>query len=345
MIRVAALTSGANVPSSRFRVRQFIEPLREFGIQVTEFPSPVSKYAAPVNPRYGPAWTASKALGRLRGIAASRFADVCWIERELLPGRAGLEAFSGRARVFDVDDAIWLAAGAQPGFALEIAASSRIVMAGNEYIAEYFRPTGVAVHVVPTAVDTDRWHPGPDRPSDSEAFVVGWTGSASTLVYLESIQESLGGFLHEHPKARLRVVSDVPPKLPAIDRSRVEWVKWQPGIEADVVREMDVGLMPLPDDEWSRGKCALKMLQYMAAGVPTLASPVGVAADLIGMGAGAPAGSDVDWYPGLRRLRDDADFRRAVGRRGREVALAHYSRHAIAPRIADALRSAAGLDG
>src|ERR1700737_4101203 len=137
MIRVVALTSGKNLPASRFRIRQFIAPLAERGIEVQERHLPFSKYVTSSNRGGARLLTGTKVLGRLPGVAASRAADVTWLERELVPGRVTLEGLTGRPRLFDVDDALWM--NGRPEFSERLAASCDGVIAGNEFLADHYR--------------------------------------------------------------------------------------------------------------------------------------------------------------------------------------------------------------
>lgn len=338
MIRVAALTSGPCVPSARFRVRQHIPALRQLDVEVRDYSLPFSKYASPRRSRLGPAWTAAKTAARVPGIIASRRVDVVWLERELLPGRAGLERLTGAPRVFDVDDAIWLLAEGVD-FSLEIARRSACVIAGNAFIAEHFAGAGVPVWMIPTAVDTRRWHPDPDRV-DGRHMVIGWTGSASTQPFLAALSGPLAEVAQARPGVRLRVVSDLRPELPGFPAERLDWQPWSPDVEAEAVRGMDVGVLPQPDSPWTRGKCSLKMLQYMACGLPTVASPVGHAGELLERGAGLPASTPGEWTDVLLSLIDDARMRDALGMRGRAIAEDEYAASVVAGRLAEVLRSA-----
>ena len=168
MIRVAALTSGKVVPSSRFRVRQHVEPLRALGFAVREYTPVIDKYAplpawpTGLSPRFAPQlypWQASKLIARLPGLVGSWRSDVTWLERELLPGRLTLEPLLRTPVVFDVDDAIWLSSPVAPAVARAVAERSAMVVAGNDYLADWFSNFTSKVRVVPTAVDTDRFFP------------------------------------------------------------------------------------------------------------------------------------------------------------------------------------------
>ena len=327
MIKVTALTSGKNFPTSRFRIRQFIEPLYRLGIHVVEhspYPPLFNKYSAPRISKLGPVWTGGKILARLPGLVASHSGHITWFERELVPGKVTLERFAGTRRLFDVDDAIWLISGSS--FSEEIASSCYGVIAGNRFLGDHYKKQGARVWVVPTSVDTGLWRPS-DRPESAE-WTIGWTGTSSNLGYLYAIEEPLGDFLVQHPGSRLLVVCDKEPVFKRIPRHGWRFEQWSPEREVNLVQEMDVGLMPLADTEWARGKCALKMLMYMAVGIPLVCSPVGANKEVLEHGdAGFSAITPNDWYEALCRLFDDRVLSSRLGATGRRVVEEHYSVH------------------
>lgn len=333
MLKVTALTSSRQDPSTRFRVRQFIRPLARFGVRVSEHYPVLSKY------RFEPL-PALAALLRAPGLLASRFGDVTWFGRELLSGRAGLERFAGGRKLFDVDDAIWLAYPSN--FSEEIALLSDGVIAGNRFIAEHYERAGARVWIVPTSIDTDVWTPA--KEPRRGPFTVGWTGERSNLKYLLEIEEPLADFLNEHAQARLLVVSNRRPEFKKIPAARWRYESWSPQREVALVQEMDVGLMPLADNDWSRGKCAFKLLSYMSVGLPFVASPVGVNAELLEKGEVGYAARDAgDWYDALRRLASDREAARRMGAAGRTVVEEGYSVKTNAPKLARIFREVAGV--
>lgn len=331
MIRVTALTSGWRVPSSRYRVRQFVEPLARLGIKVSERRLPVSKYALK---HAGPLG----ALCRLPGVAAARGADVTWLERELCAGRRTLEPFAGRRRLFDVDDALWMLN--RSDFSGQIAAESFGVIAGSEFIAEHYRRHCERVWVVPTSVETRAWKPQPER--EPRPWTIGWIGTSSNLPHLLAIEQPLADFLAQHDDARLLVVCDKKPRLDSIPARSCHFVRWSAENEISSVQRMDVGLMPLPDTEWARGKCALKMLLYMAVGIPVVASPVGVGGSLMRHAEiGIAAVSRDDWYEALRLLFGGGESARRMGAAGRRLVEEEYSVLKNSIMLADIFRAAA----
>lgn len=327
-LKVTALTSGRNHPSSRFRVRQSSRRLQSYGIEVNEHYPLVNKY---LTKRLAPLGM----LARLPGVLAARTSAITWLERELVPEKFTLERFAGTRRVLDVDDAIWLN---KPGFSEKIAHSCSGVIAGNEFIAAHYAKLGLRVWNVPTSIDTDVWRPAAERTN--RKWTIGWMGSSSNLKYLHAIEAPLADFLASHSDAQLLIVCDRPPAFAKLPSDSVVFQRWSATNEVRSAQAMDVGLMPLADDEWARGKCAFKMISYLAVGVPAIASPVGVAHALIEHSSLA-ASSEGDWFGALERLYDDPSLARALGARGRKIIEERYSVKRNAGKLASILREVA----
>jgi glycosyltransferase involved in cell wall biosynthesis len=320
MIRVAALTGSRNDPSSRFRVRQFLAPLRRLGIEAVECRPWLSKYAPGVLQLSG-IGLASRVV---HAWEARRF-DIAWLNRELVTGHETIERLVGKRRLFDVDDAIW--GHGRSNFARRIAAKCAGVIAGNERIAEYFRGWTPRVWTVPTTVDTDTWSPA-SRIADGEtnSFIIGWSGTRWNLPYLEALEAPLARFLADHRDARLLVICDRRPRFRQLSPHQVVFQRWSPGAEVAGLRQASVAIMPLAKDEWSGAKCATKMLCGMALGLPVVVAPVGVAAEILERGQlGLAARCDDDWYAALSALRSDPAARASLGQHGREVVVRDFS--------------------
>ena len=194
--------------------------------------------------------------------------------------------------LFDVDDAIWLlspgheraAAAPSPGAPRASSPATTSWPSGSRLVAP-------AVECVWTAMDTERFDPG--APASDRPFTVGWTGTGSSLRYLRAISPAAEP-VHGRgcPDARLVVSAEAMVDLPGVPAERVEFVPWSPAPKPTACSGFDVGIMPLPDGDWARGKCAFKMLQYMACAVPAVVSPVGMSAQVLAMadvGLAAPA--------------------------------------------------------
>lgn len=357
-LTVCAITSGAQTPSARFRVRQHIEPLRTLGVDVHEYvprvpqSMPMPGPLARVRRRWlGPvtgAWLGAHALSRLPALVEARRADLVWLERSLAPGFDVLVRTLRRPLVYDIDDAVWLEGLAGRG-APRLARHATAAIAGNQYLADWLSAYCANVHVVPTAVDCARYVPrhrdpmaGANRHRPA-GFVIGWTGTSGNFKYLEGIAPALAVSLREIPASSLRIVADRPPQLAALAGLAVEFVPWSPDSEVAALRDADVGIMPLEDDAWTRGKCSFKMLQYMALGLPTVVAPVGMNREVLAQGeSGLAAASHDDWVDALRRLARDADLRARLGATGRAVVETHYDVPVVAAQLAQVFRSVAG---
>jgi glycosyltransferase involved in cell wall biosynthesis len=338
-LRVAAFTTGVNVPGARFRVRQYIPALRALGVEVTEFSSALTSYPPRSRALRAP-WAIGTLAARIPDIVRSYRYDVTLLEREMVSTYATLERATKGPRVLDVDDAIFLFRGGRA--ARRLAQISELVMCGNTYLAQVFSAWNPRIEIVPTAVDTERFRPGPDRASRSRDIVIGWSGSSGGLKYLYQIEEALEEALDRLPDASLSIVSDRPPEFRRLRAPRVRFTRWSAEREVTAVQEMDVGIMPLEDTEWERGKCSYKMLLYMSCGVPVVVTPVGMNTEVLAHGeVGLGASTKEAWTEALLALAADVEGRRKMGLRGRNVVERHYSLRVVAPRIAQVVRRVA----
>jgi glycosyltransferase involved in cell wall biosynthesis len=346
MIRVAALTSGRDLPSARFRIRQHIRPLHEHGIMVREFAPAIDK-ARPVPcwpqnispkyilPLYG-VWEGLKLATRLPGLIGSWSADVTWLGRELLPGYPTLEPLLKRPFIFDVDDAVWLARPFGAATIAGIAKRADLTIAGNSYLAEWLSRFSRNVQILPTAVNTEVYQPSKQTPNREENFVIGWIGTAGNLPYLEALEAPLARFLREKSKVELLIVADARPKFKNMPEGKVRFMPWSEKTEVESIQSMTVGLMPLPDTDWARGKCSFKMLQYMSCGLPVIVSPVGMNASILAMGEiGLQAKNENDWYHALTELYLDPKCCKALGQNGRKIVEENFSVEVVSKKIAE----------
>lgn len=333
-MKVAAFTGGRDVPSARFRVRQYIKPLADLGIAITEMPTSTSVYP-PAAHWQRPGW------------AATRLAEVGWqairshgfdrvlLQREMLSSLATLEGLTKRPRLLDVDDAIHLLRGGR--FARRIAGACDRVICGNAWLADVYSGWARDVVILPTGVDADRYHPV--EKTQADRLVIGWIGTAANFPYLESLEPALKIVLARYDHVDLRIVSNARPSFPTIDSSRWSFVQWSEPREVSEIQATDIGLMPLADTDWARGKCSFKMLQYMACGKPVIVSPIGMNADVLAMdtlGIGA-RGID-EWVDALDLLVASHAERSRLGRAGRTVIERTFSLTMLVPKLAHHLR-------
>ena len=334
-IRAGIYTGGMDVPSARFRARQYVAALRAFDIALFEHPSRIGQYP-PASLPLRPGWLLAGLIERGMQIPASRRYDVVIFQRELISTLVTLEPLFGRPRILDVDDALWLHRRGK--FARHLARKCDAVVCGNTYLANYFSRHCERTFVLPTAIDTRRFRPNPERANSPQ--IIGWSGTAGNLPELAQIEPALRIVLERFSEARLRIISDQPPTLHNLPRGRVEYVPWSREAEVSSLQDLSVGLMPLQDTAWARGKCAFKMLAYMACGIPVVVSPVGMNAEVLAKGnVGFGPTSTDDWVSTLSALLSDRQLARDMGDAGRELVESQYSVDALAGEFAEIIRT------
>lgn len=338
MLRVIAYTGGQNAPARGPRVQQYIPYLRLRDIEVTESPSRAGAYPPEGGLGKRTAWGLSNLAVRLAAVGQSYQYDVTLLQREMLSTFVTFEPFTKRPRVLDVDDAIWI--HRRGGFARRLARSCDHIICGNRFIAEGFSRWNSSVSVLPTAVDTRRFVPANGVPRAGRP-VIGWLGLSSGFHYLYEIEAALGEVLHHHPETVLRIVSDKAPQFSLLPASQVEYVTYSREREVADIQEMTVGIMPLDDSEWARGKCSFKMILYMSCGIPVVVSRYGMNAEVLQQGeVGFGAVQPKDWVDALESLLASPERCARMGQTGRAVAELHYSIEVLAPRLANILRGA-----
>lgn len=335
-LSVVGITQGQRVPSTRFRWSQYTEDLKGHGFEVSELSSAFGAYP-PVSRARRPAWLAATSAQSLMRALRARRHDLRFLQRNLVATLCTWEPLLRRPFVFDVDDAIFL--GARGGSADRIARCAALIICGNAFLAEHFSRHG-RVEILPTAVDTARFTPRAGSPLSRP--VIGWSGSSSGLKYLYGIEPALRELLRRMPDLLFKVVSDRRPTFKTLPPERVLFEFWTPEREDAVLHEFTVGIMPLENDLWARGKCSFKMLTYMAGGLPVVVSPVGMNAEVLAQApCGLPARSIDDWVDAIASVLSQPSLAARLGRAGRQVVEARYSRRIVSHRLAGLLRSAA----
>jgi len=355
MIRVLALVPypSGRAPGQRYRIEQWIPLLRREGIHVTLSPF-LSRRGMDLMYESGhvgtKAWeTLSGYVRRIGQALWAGSADVIFVYREAaLLGPALIEQLLALRLplVFDFDDAIYLADTSSanawsrrfksPTKAETICRVARHVTVGNEFLAGFARHRSRQVTVVPSTIDTDFYRVR--ARGRNPVPVIGWTGSLTTARYLIALAPTLRR-LREKWDFELRIVG----ANVQLDGLTVHCLPWRAESEPDDLRRLDVGLMPLPDDEWSRGKCGMKALQYMALGIPPVVSPVGVNSNIVRDGVnGFHARTAGEWIERIGVLIEDETLRRRLGQEARRTVEESYSSHVHAPRVAQILLEAVG---
>lgn len=321
--------AGLEDASVRYRVMQFIAPLREEGFDLQVFP-------IPCEPRR-----------RLALFRTLRAYPLVGIQRKLFSlGYLYLLRRIVRRLLYDFDDALFVRdsrKASRPSWTRRsrFARTVRLadgVIAGNGVLLNAAKAHNRRVHLLPTCIDLDRYRPGPGRRAPGRTVTVGWIGSRSTLFYLEDLAPALEAVPGpDLPEVRLKIIADDFIRLQGMEVVRKAWREEE---EVEDLREVDIGIMPLRDDLWSRGKCGLKLLQYMAMGIPVVCTPVGSNLDLVSDGVeGIHARNRREWVEAIRRLASNRALRKTMGARGRSRIESEFSLAAATPRLASILRS------
>ena len=339
-------------PGQRYRIEQWEPLLREEGVEITyaPFESPelnevlyrsgmTLKKMSLVLPRF---------TDRLATLRTVKQFDLVYIFREAaLLGPAVFErliARSGIPVVFDFDDAVWVTYRSPSngylsylkfaGKTKTICRLSAHVMVGNPYLASYAQQVNPNVTIIPSTIDTHKYQLRKSEPT--AVPVIGWTGSHSTVQHLDTLSGALRRLAKSH-QFRLRVIGATTYQLPGID---VEAIKWRSDTEVADLYGIDIGVMPLPEDQWSKGKCGMKALQFMGLEIPTICSPVGVNTDIIKDNQnGFLAASEDEWVEKLGSLLNSAALRERLGKAGRATVEEKYSAKTQAPRVFEIFKS------
>lgn len=352
-LRVLALTKyGDKAASVRQRFLQFRSYLEREGFQLETSPLLDNSYLEKtfLSQRVSLTHLATCLVRRFRALCRQRRADILWVQKELFPFVPGTfeRALLWRnlPMIFDYDDAIFHQYDQHRnplvrkllGRKLEpLLRSADLVICGNAYLRSYAEHFSSNVEIVPTVLDVAVYSPGPVQ-SAAGRTTIGWIGSPSTWKYVEPLVPLLRE-VAEELDLRVRIVGAGAgaPKLP-----RFEILDWSEHAEVDMIRGMDIGIMPLPDEPWARGKCGYKLIQYMACGLPVVASPVGVNTEIVEHGVnGFLADTHADWLNAIRRLVSDTPLRREMGQRGRAKVERAYSIQVHGPRLAKMFRQLA----
>ncbi|MDJ0741054.1 MAG: glycosyltransferase family 4 protein [Gammaproteobacteria bacterium] len=325
-IRVLAITRKPHSASFEQRIANFIEPLRTLGIDVETcvYPKKLARQIA--------------TLSRVDSY------DVVWWHRHLLPWwQMRLLRRYARYLVYDFDDPVCFSTRDDGSSSVRsrrfarLIAGADAVMAGSHYLGELALAYNDNVHIVPMAIDLPDYEGG-EAPRVSTELL--WLGSASTQKYLDLIRPALEKLGQTFPQARLRLVAHTPMSFGDLE---TKFVQWTPQSQDQALAECAIGLCPMPDTVWSRGKCPYKVLQYMSYGMAWIGSAVGENIVTAGPSArddarGLTAANTDEWLQGLERLLTDAAGSIAMGRRARSYIEQHHERQHIARLIAGLLR-------
>ncbi len=349
-------------PSQRFRFEQYFNSLSNKG-----YTYHISSFLTISNWKlfYKPGYAIKKLTALLQGFAtrvldcfkALRY-DFVFIHREASP--IGPPIFEWviakilrKKIIYDFDDAIWLTDKLNEGNieklvrwrskVSSICKWSYRISCGNAYLADYAKRFNNNVIINPTTIDTELVHNPKNlkkstvpnetnlQLNEKPSVVIGWTGSHSTLKYLESLEEVLIKIELKYVQVSFVVIAD---RKPEMKLRRLNFIPWDKDSEAEDLYKLDVGIMPLPDDEWTKGKCGFKALQYMALGIPPVASPIGVNINIIQHGMnGYLAKTNEEWLHALTELIEQQELREKLGNEAIKTIKKYYSVNANKERF------------
>jgi len=349
MKRVLFLTQGdIQVPSSRHRVCLYLPFLEKAGFEAVVHPAVTAEEFH--DAFIARSWPAMVRRGfqtftrRVKDMHELRDFNFVFIQKPVLPSPFfNMELrFSQQVKmIFDFDDAVFLK---KPGGSLlanwwpqtrrinSICRHAHQVVVGNEFLAGFVRKLGIEPVVLPTPVDTEKFaEAGNQLKRPSKIPVIGWVGSPSTQDGLDLLVPSLID-LHSRAPFVARLIGASPSAMPV--RFPIEWKTWKLETEISDIAHFDVGLAPMKDNEWNRGKCGLKLLQYWAAGVPVVASPVGIFREIIRDGEnGMLASTRAEWTEKILLVMKNSDLRNRLVRNGRKTVEEQFSLKMLAPRF------------
>jgi glycosyltransferase involved in cell wall biosynthesis len=348
--------------SSRLRMFQFGPALRAEGIETQVLPFLDDAYLTQLYAKQSTLLPSLRAYARLLGRTPTLARqDLLWIEKEALPWLPwGIEKRilpRDVPIVSDYDDAVFHRYDMHRAALVrrhlghkidQVMAQSVLVMAGNAYLAARAQDAGASwVEIVPTVVDLAQYHrrpaPMPDRPAR-----IGWIGTPSTWAeFLVPMLPLLTDMATAHAAQILIVGSGLhrDTATPTPLQAQITHAPWTEASEVARIQDMDIGIMPLQDTPWARGKCGYKLIQYMACGLPVIAAPVGVNAEIVEDGVnGFLVSTQDEWRAALTCLLADPDLRRKMGEAGRCKVETDYSLQVWGPKVAALLRRAAGQE-
>lgn len=340
--------------SNRLRVEQYIPYLEKEGIRYHIRPFISRRFYKILfikgHPLAKAFYFSIALLNRFFDILRALSYDIIFIHREALPiGSILIERIFSKLKkkiIFDFDDAIFLPSTSRsnnyierfknPGKVSKIIALSNSVIVGNRYLEEYARKFSKNVVIIPTPIDTEKYAAEPKKVTSAEV-TIGWIGSFTTRVYLEDIRDVLKSLKEKYNNLKLKFVGNWADLEKPIEGA--EYKEWSLKEELADMRSFDMGIMPMPDDMWTKGKCAFKIILYMACGIPVVSSPVGMNREIINEGEnGFFANSKKEWTDRLSALIENRPLRMKIGEAGVSTVRKNYSVAHTAPKFIEVLK-------
>jgi glycosyltransferase involved in cell wall biosynthesis len=357
IMKIALLTKyGEKAASTRQRFIQYQPYLNKARIETEFLPLLDDCYLENLynNGRASRGHIAQRYLSRLRWLLSSPSVDAIWLHCELFPylpsGFESLVRIPGKPIIFDYDDAIFHNYDSNPSKAIRFflgqklcssIGASRLAFCGNSYLAFYASQFCSKVEIVPTVVDTSKYFPSSLKTNNSGKVNIGWIGTPTTWQsYIQGRLPALIDALSVSDSKLLFMGAG----QNIFKNMHIEFYDWSEKAEIPFLQGIDIGIMPLTDTPWARGKCGYKLIQYMACGLPVVASPVGVNSEIVEHGVnGFLAETDAEWCSAIRTLIEDPELRHRMGQAGRQKVEVNYSLQTWGPRVAKLMQSVLGV--
>ncbi|WP_404308893.1 glycosyltransferase family 4 protein [Neorhodopirellula lusitana] len=343
---ITAVSGGVTVPSSRYRVDAVLTEMHARGWQTKSLHGYGHLDRKITNRLLRKAYRTACRANRARVTASLNVDHPVLVQRLAIPTWSGPElklASKSHGIVFDFDDAVFLDPKQQEcrrrRHALNnVFRASRHVVAGNAWLADHV-PSGCDVSVIPTCLNTDEYLPKPSNKSfESSSVRIGWIGTTSNFRHLEQLIAPMEKLRRQFPKVEFAVCSDVKDTR-LLSQLGATFVPWSARTELATLQSFDIGIMPLTDEDWCRGKCSFKLIQYLAVGIPSVSSPVGMNSDVVEDGVSGLFAHDGDWFSPLANLVECGESRRKIGEIARQVAVARFSIQRAADSYIQLLRA------
>lgn len=348
-MKIAFLTKyGNKAASTRQRFQQYQPFIHKIGIETEWRPLLDDEYLEHLyskgSRRLG--YIALRYLSRIQWLLSAPDVDAIFLQCEVFPYLPGLldslVRLPGKPVIFDYDDAIFHTYDLHSNRLVRAILGRKLqntiggasmAFCGNAYLASYARPLCPKIEIVPTVVDTSTYLPGPIRQPKTDVTKIGWIGTPST--WTEYMHDLLPLLTHVAEEDAVRI-SVMGADRKAGSHPLVDFQDWSEDAEIPFLQNIDIGIMPLTDTPWARGKCGYKLIQYMACGVPVIASPVGVNKEIVEHGVnGYLAETDQEWRSAIKKLVSDVDLRRSMGLAGRKKIEKAYSLEVWGPQVAN----------
>ena len=346
IMNVLWFIEGRSVPASRYRAIQLFPYLEKHGLKIKTAASRPEKYSPNSQNSiiFGLALVI-KIIVRLFQISLIFWADIVIIQRELTPyGIGHLELLIAKLHkkvIFDYDDALEISYRAAHPFIQrmgneqifqKLLKSMNLIIVGNKMLSQYAEKFNQNIVIIPTTINTDLYLPITTK--SNKIPVIGWMGTSGKLKNLKLVSPALNKLSDERFKFKLRIISNEVPRSIINNHPFTEFTPWSAESEIKDLQNFDIGIMPLEDTEWNRGKCGFKLIQYMSVGLATVSSPVGVNEEIITNSInGFSAKSPDEWYTALKILLADQNTRIQQGKNARKTIEDRYSLKRWTPKI------------